>query len=67
MIAGMTSYMRILFNGIYQMCDHGSLVSKEIMDPFFLQKFHNIICKLDLRHIFLPSPYTRSFLFFPDT
>ena len=54
-------------NGIYQMCDHGSLVSKKIMNPFFLQKFHNIICKLDLRHIFLPSPYTRSFLFFPDT
>ena len=67
MIAGMTSCMGILLNGIYQMCDHGSLVSKEIMDPFFLQKFHNIICKLDLRHIFLPSPYTRSFLFFPDT
>ena len=36
MIAGMAFCMRILFNGIYQMCDHGSLISKEIPDPFFL-------------------------------
>ena len=36
MIAGMTSYMGILLNGIYQMCDHGSLISEEMPDSFFL-------------------------------
>ena len=36
MIAGMASGMRIFLYRINQMGDHGSLVSKEIMNPFSL-------------------------------
>ena len=47
-VAGMTSGIGIFLNGIYQMGDHGSLISEEIMNPFSLKKFHNIICYFHL-------------------
>ena len=42
-VTGMILCLRISLNGVYQMCDHGSLIAEEMADSFFLQKRNNII------------------------